>query len=311
MILIFASSLYENDPQIDLLITTLKSESLEFVLINPLDYESIKNIKISIYNGVVNFYYKDKIVDINTVYIARQIRSDCIIKFPILCDCTTLYRQKVEYFISETYALLSDKKWFPGNNIAIKNGDLKINLYKIAFEVGLSPPHSTINSFDCPNVNLYRKVLGYPFSISYSIEEQEEIAVTLFNKKENFQDGYGLPWQWQSYIEPLTHLRCVCVGDKIWCFYAEENQLNKKSLREAQEDTDIIWQNYILPKKHKTSLKSLMARLNLSFACPEFIIDTNGKYQFIDLNPCGDWYGFGTDEENVEIAHEIVANLRD
>lgn len=310
MILILSSSLYSIDPQVDLLVETLKKQCVDFILVNPLSHESIKDIKISLVDGDFEFSYKNKIIDIDGVYVARQIRSDCIISFPENCECTSLYRQKIEDFIFDLCTVFSKKDWFPGKVSSIREGDSKLHIYKLASNLGIRIPDFTINSFERPSFGSYRKVLGYPFSISFSSEDKEEIAITLLNEKEDGLDTYGLPWQWQSYIIPIAQIRCICVGNKIWTFRADQKQFGNKSLREVQETKDIVWERCSLPENERDSLLRLLQATKLSFACPEFIIDEDGKYNFIDLNPCGDWYGFGSEEESLEIATEITQNLR-
>lgn len=308
MLLIFSSCFYESDPQTDLLIKCIENESIPYILINPFSRDSLSKLSFGVVDGDSVFYYDNKQIHVSTVYISRQIRSDCIPVIPGDCDCTSLYRYKVNDFLSELFSLLADVSWFPGKIENISLGDSKSHLFKKALGAGLTVPVSTMTSFNCLDTVNYRKVLGYPFSISYSKEDESEIAVTLFNEP-NTSETYGLPWQWQTKIDPKRHLRCVFINGKVWCFEVLEDEFQGKSLREVQEEKDVIWKEISLPNHQILQLTQLMKSMNLKFASPEFIINQAGEYIFIDLNPCGDWYGFGSEETSSLIASEIAKNL--
>ena len=49
-----------------------------------------------------------------------------------------------------------------------------------------------------------------------------------------------------------------------------------------------------------------MDKLKISVASPEFILRDDGGLIFIDMNPCGDWLGFFSDEVVDEILSVLV-----
>jgi len=311
MILVFASSMQDYDPQTDLLRDELVVQKKSFVIINPLNVEDLREFSLVHENGKLRLLRGGSELDISTVYMSRMWRNDCVIDIPQDCLYPTFFRDKIGDFLREISAFLSGVRWFPGGYSDIQNAESKCFLLSLAHKYGLTVPLITINSFDRPKPgSWYRKVLGYPFGITLNVQTREEVVVTLLNSKNPGKSECNeFPWQWQTPIDPNLHIRCVVVGDKIWSSQTEETTLGGKSLREAQIDTEIIWRKHRLPTRVCSCLKDLIYALHLDMACPEFIVDTNGNYIFIDLNPCGDWFGFFEPDSTAEIIEMIASNL--
>ena len=138
-----------------------------------------------------------------------------------------------------------------------------------------------------------------------------EVPTTLVNEKNTDSTPLmGLPWQWQTVINLKKHIRCIVVGNKIWTYSLSESQLNGRSLREANESDDaFVWREDKLPSMVQNNLLCLLAEIGLRYSAPEFLVDKNNNYIFIDLNPCGDWLGFSNEKDGQKIAREIVAKL--
>jgi hypothetical protein len=79
----------------------------------------------------------------------------------------------------------------------------------------------------------------------------------------------------------------------------------------STETKEISWEKIKLPEIIIVRILSLIQELNLEYACPEFLLSEDGEYYFIDLNPCGDWFGFGTQKDNKAIAEAIATKLCD
>jgi len=312
MILLFASSLQDFDPQITLLKKELANQGKPFVSINPLQPRELKDWSLENNGGVISVMFRDSGVEIDTVYLSRLWRTDCVIDLPVGCLYPTFFRYKIESFLLEMSFALQATNWFPGSLSNIQAAEAKCFLYKEASRCGLSVPEVTINSFGEPKGEnqWYRKVLGFPFGITLNQEIGQEVAITLLNNRGPYEDTcFEFPWQWQIYVKPKFHIRCVAVGDKVWCCRTEEEPFGGRSLREVQSDMDVEWTPFKLPEDLVSKLTNLLSRLGLSIACPEFLVDGAGDYVFIDLNPCGDWYGFFDTDTSDEIVRNIVSKL--
>jgi len=313
MILIFGSSLFEDDPQNNLLRKILDLTTKKYVFINPLNTSDLLRIELK-QSGKRTFFLVDGLaVNVDTVYMSRLWRIDCLIDIPQSCTHPTLFRHKVESFLNEIRFSFDHVRWLPGKYEDVEKAEAKIPLMQIASRCGLLTPKVSLNSFGSKcNDGYYKKSLGNPFTISFDTETRDEVAVTLINKLEPSSDEQklGIPWQWQTHIEPTSQIRCVLINNKIRAYKADIAQFKNESLREAQEDGTIItWEKYTLPVEIQSSLLKLTKQLGLTLCCPEFLVTSEGAHFFIDLNPSGDWYGFLNEEENVVIARLIVEML--
>lgn len=312
MILVFASSLHSIDEQNNLLYSALKSSGKDFVFLNPLHYEELQRLQLLSSFGVNKLLFDGRDISPSTIFHSRLLRADCFIDLPDSCLYPSFLRQKISSFLEEIIFCFKEVNIFPGKYESIQLGESKCAVYRLAHNAGLTVPINTINSFFAPAGDIdYKKVLGFPFSISLNTEIGKEVAVTLLNEKNSEkQTLIGFPWQWQTAIKPKKHIRCVIVGDRIWTYSLSESQLNGRSLREAHEDDNkLLWQEDELPLGVQNSLRRLLSMIGLRYSAPEFLVDINGKYVFIDLNPCGDWFGFSNEKDGTEIAHEIIAKL--
>jgi|SRR3989344_219451 len=316
MILIFGSSYQGDDYQTALLLSSLEQVGKDCVLINPLSLDSVSKVSlIENHHGVELKVGTLRFVP-SSIYMMRWWRIDSLVNLPSNCSYPALFRFKLHHFLVEIRSAFEGAIWLPGSFENLERGESKIVLLHSARESGLATPDVTINSFenpDRPEVS-YRKSLGFPFSITNVVGEDGETAVTLFNSDEKRHYGglpsEGLPWQWQSPVKLKAQIRCVVVGDRVRAYIADSRQFNGKGFREAQEDgLDIKWNKHFLPLDEQTALFSLMRKIGIKMACPEFLVDSSGKYIFIDLNPCGDWAGFIDEKEDRSIALDIAQKL--
>lgn len=315
MILVFSSSMSGSDLQNDILVDQLKRGGQNYVFINPLIIDDIARLEVYEKKTGVVLVVDGKEVVPNVIYTARRIREDCLINLPGGCLYPTLLRQKIGSFLNELFQSFPSVRWLPGSPQDVERSDSKIFTLNTARHYGLTVPESTINSFrNRGNLLSYRKVLGFPFSITLNQNEREEVAVTLMNGRVNQYEDQGLnglPWQWQSLVKSTHQIRCTVIGSRIHVYKADSRQFGELSFREAQADNvKIVWEKSTLPSDILEHLMLMVRSLGLSICCPEFLIDENGQYVFIDLNPCGDWFGFLDDEENNLVVQEIVEMLQ-
>lgn len=312
MILLLASSLYDDDPQITTLEKSLKSRGGKYYRLNPLNPQEWRNMRLELSEGQrPKLLVGDTDITPSHIMLSRNLRVDCIIDVPTECNYPTLYRSKIQSFINDILICFRDSTWFPGTRCNVDVGECKPYVYDIAYQLGLKIPSVSVNAFEQENKQLpeYRKILGPPFTITYDSSQGKEVAVTLINNRNNCTGVGGIPWQWQYKINPQLHIRCAISREKVWSFSVPESILAGRSLREAQETDGISWKSHTLPRNVVKATQNLLRHLGLKFACPEFLVDKSGKYVFIDLNPCGDWYGFGDEEISISIADHIVSML--
>lgn len=110
---------------------------------------------------------------------------------------------------------------------------------------------------------------------------------------------YEVPLTVQEYIFPKTDIRVTVVGDNV---FALKITSNGKSIgedwrvisRDKVEYTDIE-----LPCNVKSSCQRLVKDLGLNFGAID-LIESNGRYVFIEINPTGEWGWIVTPERRID-----------
>jgi len=255
----------------------------------------------------------DEVISPNVVYVVNNIRIDSIINIPQSVVHPNSYRFSVEQLFMDVRFSFQEAVWFPGNYDDIERGDSKPFVLSMARKCGLCVPKLTINSRNIPPGSLLcKKPLGFPFRITMNKNTGKEVGLTGvvdFDDTRFICDDYF--WQWQSLIEVKKQVRCYVFEKKIWSVLWKRNNDHHCDLRFKNQETceNIDWEEHELPIQISDRLLSLMEILGLKIAAPEFLIDEKGEYVFIDLNPCGDWYGFFPDKTNLEIIQTITNGL--
>ena len=111
---------------------------------------------------------------------------------------------------------------------------------------------------------------------------------------------YDAPLTVQEYIYPKTDIRVTIVGDKLFAVKITSKGRNIEGdwriiNREEVEYTDIY-----LPPEVEFSCKCLVEQLGLKFGAID-LIESNGEYIFIEINPTGEWGWLVTPERRIDI----------
>lgn len=121
-------------------------------------------------------------------------------------------------------------------------------------------------------------------------------------------DGYRVPWTtvwaddeaatdaaiaisptiYQGYVEKLVELRCVVMGDEIYC--AEmDTQSREMSRIDSRLDSTVPTRPHQLPADVLAAVSRLVASFGIRFASMDLVLEPSGRYVFLDLNPSGQW----------------------
>jgi glutathione synthase/RimK-type ligase-like ATP-grasp enzyme len=104
------------------------------------------------------------------------------------------------------------------------------------------------------------------------------------------QQLVNCPTMFQSYIEKQIELRITIIGNKIFSAAIDSQSANNAMIdwRQANNDT-VPHYGYQLPQEIEHKLLALMQALGLVFGAIDMILDKNGNYVFVEVNPEGQW----------------------
>ncbi len=300
------------DTQVDLVSHYAKKRNIGIVPIctNTVSFGSIalhqKRNRISLYSG-------KKLIVPAGLWFATYPREDTLYsgkmsKYPYPGE----YRSTVFQFVNDLRYAFSSIPHMPGVFDSILKADSKLYVFKEAFKIGLRIPSETFNSnLETKRIMLgnraqYRKKLGFPSVVSFSCLSKKEEMITTTNSA-TVKDSSFLLWQWQTLVESIAHVRGFVVEDKSWfvSWKRESNLSLTIDLREGVEERE--WIPFTMPESVSNKLTKLCKKLGIRFCCPEFLLNKKGELTLIDINPCGDWRGFFSDNTSNKIASAIAS----
>lgn len=196
------------------------------------------------------------------------------------------------YTLEGVYRLLSGKHWF-NNVFAIRNAENKIYQLQLAKEVGLTIPSTLIsNHYDSVEQFLEKgKHIIKPVHNARIKDEKHpqivytsELKQTIKKEEAEFNINYL-----QNKIEKHCDVRATFVGEKCFAVTIDSQEL---------EDTRVDWRKgehilqhtpIELPQEIRLMCIQLMKRLDLHYGAIDFVLDKQGNYFFLEINPNGQW----------------------
>lgn len=120
------------------------------------------------------------------------------------------------------------------------------------------------------------------------------------------------PAIFQSNIKKRYELRITIVGNKVFPVKIESQndpELKIDWRRKPEfDDYDVKMGLCEIPNDIELKILKLMSELDLRFGCVDMIVDVDGNYVFLEVNPNGQWYFIQTNT-GIKIAEEIAKVL--
>jgi hypothetical protein len=117
------------------------------------------------------------------------------------------------------------------------------------------------------------------------------------------------PNMFQPYVEKACELRCVVIGDKIFCvrLNSQANEITRKDWRGGGwRGADLEQDVFPLPDPVQASIRRLMDRFEINFASIDMILTPAGEFVFLELNPNGQWLWL-----DIDLGLPLVASMAD
>jgi len=112
------------------------------------------------------------------------------------------------------------------------------------------------------------------------------------------------PTMLQPYVDKAFELRCVVIGQKIFCAKMD-SQADEKS-RVDWRGGDPAHEIFQLPAQVERSIHRLMESFGLNFASLDMIVTPEDEFVFLELNPNGQWLWL-----EFELGLPLVASMAD
>jgi glutathione synthase/RimK-type ligase-like ATP-grasp enzyme len=193
----------------------------------------------------------------------------------------------------------------------LRRGEVKALQLAEASRAGLTIPHTLISN-DPAQAATFVDTLGDTecaikplMAIGVTDEEGYRLPLTA-----TLPPGYSLnsvalaPTMLQPYVEKAFELRCVVIGDRIFCakLDSQADESSRVDWRGGNPDHEI----FTLPEKVEASIRRLMDSFDLNFASLDMIVTPDDEYVFLELNPNGQWLWL-----EFELGLPLVASMAD
>ena len=293
MVLLFSN---KEDVTTDFIVQELKNQEIKFYRFNTEEFS--KTVEIVLDFERERYLLIDKLdnkeynfLDFTDIYYRRP-------ELPSYNEAgltegeRSFLQSEIYYTLEGVYRLLSKKHWF--NNVyAIRNAENKIYQLLLAKEIGLTIPSTLIS-------NHYNSVGDFlrwghhiikPVHNARIMDENNpkivytsEITQAIKKEETEFNINYL-----QYKIEKNCDVRATFVGNRCFAVAIDSQQL---------EDTRVDWRKgehilqhtpIELPTEIQRQCTLMMEKLGLDYGAFDFVLDKQGNYVFLEINPNGQW----------------------
>jgi hypothetical protein len=178
--------------------------------------------------------------------------------------------------------------------------DSKEEQLRLAVRNGMKVPATCISN-DAAEVKKFIDELSGPvitkMQSSFAIyrEKKEHVVFTNELTDDHLQDMDTLqycPMVFQEKIEKKLELRVTIVGDEVFAFSIDSQQLSNARVDWRKEGVTLIenWQPYTLPVDLKKKLLAFMDDYNINYGAIDILLTPDDQYYFLEINSAGEYF---------------------
>lgn len=298
----------------DLIVSRLKKRNISFYRLNT--EELFKSCFLTLDFGQDSFFIFDSALnrkidlrEFSAVYFRRPKLPQ--VDIDVLSQEENLFLRKETYYVLEgVYKLLRGLYWVSPIH-AIREAENKIYQLSLARRIGFIVPNSIITNIYEDAIDFYNKndadCIIKP--IKTGLVESSEKSMVLFTSKLKKKPERGqvesIPVFLQNNVNKMCDVRVTMVGEKAFAVSIDSQSDEISSIDWRRADFPLKHTRIELPDEIVEKSITLLRTLNLKFGALDFILDANGNFIFLEINPNGQW-AWIEKEVGYEISNEIV-----
>jgi glutathione synthase/RimK-type ligase-like ATP-grasp enzyme len=193
----------------------------------------------------------------------------------------------------------------------LRRGEVKALQLLEASRAGLKIPQTLISN-DPARATAFVDALGARecaikplIAIGVSDEHGYRLPLTTMLPPGHSLESVALaPTMLQPYVDKAFELRCVVIGDQIFCAKLDSQSDEKSRIdwRAGDPEHEI----FSLPRDVEGAIHRLLDSFELNFASLDMIVTPEGEFVFLELNPNGQWLWL-----EYELGLPLVATMAD
>jgi glutathione synthase/RimK-type ligase-like ATP-grasp enzyme len=225
-------------------------------------------------------------------------------------------QMEIFYLLEGLYRILNDKFWI-SSVFSIREAENKIYQFMLAKKIGFNLPSSMITNvskeaidFICKN-NKECVIKPVKTGLIQDHVASEIIFTSRLKAKhiEMIDRIKNVPTCFQKEIIKKADIRVTIVGHQIFAaeILSQICEETKTDWRKGSH-TDLEYRKIHLPETIKNKCIQLLDILKLNYGAIDFVLDKNGEYIFLEINPNGQW-GWIQKKVGFKICEAIVDML--
>ncbi len=300
MILILSE---QYDQSTNEVINWLTHYNQEYIRIN--DTDNCEIVKIDCYNDKVVMNINGYTLDFNDISTYWYRRGNFKIKVPILSSIQEIpfYEDIKKNLMRETSTLveylhlLLKKKKHIGSYF--DNYTNKLHNLSIAKKCGLKIPNTTITSKKevvQSFLGVEKEIITKAISETIMLHYDNSIAIQAYTNEVkaneiNDYNNFIFPSLIQNKIEKKFEVRIFYLDKSFYtmAIFSQQNKKTKVDFRNYDRNKPNRFIPYSLPKEIENKLTSFMTYQKLTSGSIDMVIDINGDYIFLEVNPVGQY----------------------
>jgi len=308
----------KSDLTSDFIVKRLKEKHLSFYRLNT---EEISKSCFFTFDFQKNlFILSDTILckqfnlkEFSSVYFRRPELP--IINTNDLCSGEIQFLKNEFYYALEgLYKILKNLYWI--NPIyAIREAENKIYQLELAKSIGFCIPNSIVTNIYTDALEFYNRnntnCIVKPIK-SGLIEDKNTpkvVFTNLLKEKPHREQIEVSPNFFQAHIKKSYDVRVTMVGEKAFAALIDSQNNEETMVDWRRGEFSLKHTKIELPDEILKQCITLLKALNLRFGAIDFVLDTNGNFIFLEINPNGQW-AWIEKQTGYEISNEIVNLLK-
>lgn len=298
MILIITN---KDDVTVDFIVKEMQARDIQYYRLNTEDIPDKIHVNFDLNENTFEIVDKIKniklnLLDFSSVYYRRPLISDFNYVENASLQELSYLRSEITYVLEGIYKVLRNKYWL--NNVySIREAENKIYQLQMAREVGFKIPNSLISNevkqvynqkIKCNNDCIIKPIK------SGNMKDVQHPKVVFTSKLidrqlENTERIESFPVFIQENVHKQFDLRITVIGNTVYTAQIH-SQLVKDSEVDWRKGQQILeHSNHELPIKVVEMCIALTKKMNLNYSAIDMILDKNGDYIFLEINPNGQW----------------------
>ena len=304
----------DHDEHADAVILELTKRNVPVFRLHPEDFPHACSVSIEIQDGRIQGELRttDRRVDFDDICAAWFRRSRNLFEGRI-----SQTSEKLDNYVraQSTATLIAvcaslETLWV-SHPFKLRRGEVKALQLAEASKAGLKIPHTLISN-DVAQATTFVDALGDTecaikplMALGVTDEQGFRLPLTTTLPRGHSLESVALaPTMFQPYVDKAFELRCVVIGERIFCakMDSQANENSRLDWRGGNPEHEI----FALPEQVQASLRRLMDSFGLNFASVDMIVTPEGEFVFLELNPNGQWLWL-----ELELRLPLVASMAD